>query len=112
MGPHNDIAPRILNHQLSKALKYAIYSAHTHKETTHSATILVIPEMKNTPYLARNLKNNYVQKLFTFTYTHTIQAIKKTQYNLNIYLIASSEVLNRLDVSHINNTLNAFLTQE
>ena len=63
--------PEFQPNKLTKALEQAIYSAHTHKDTQYSATILILPNWKHTPYLARNLHINYIQNIVTLPHTHT-----------------------------------------
>ena len=66
--------------KLTKALEQAIYSAHTHKDTQPSAPILILPDWKHTPYLARKLHTNYTQKLVTLP-PHTQQQLVHTPEN-------------------------------
>ena len=63
--------PEFKPNKLTNALEQAIYSAHTHKDTQSSASILILPEWKHTPYLARNLHTNYIPKIVILTHTHT-----------------------------------------
>ena len=46
---------------------------HTHNDTQPSATIIILPDLKYTPYLTRNLHTNYIQKIITLPHTHNIR---------------------------------------
>jgi len=54
--------PEFQPDKLTTALEQANYNAHTHRDTNHSSKILILPDRKHTPYLARNLPFKYVQK--------------------------------------------------
>ena len=103
--------PEFHHNKLTTALEQAIYSAHTNKNHTSSLTILILPDWKHTPYLARNLHTDYVQHIATIPHTHTTQHQQRPKYNLHIYLVANSIALTQLDATHIHNTLNTTLTQ-
>jgi hypothetical protein len=62
--------PEFQPNKLTKAVEQAIYSAHTHKDTQPSASLLILPDWKHTAYLARNLHTNYIKKCHTPTHTH------------------------------------------
>ena len=79
--------------------------------TQPSATILILPYWKHTPYLARNLHTNYIQKIITLPHTHTTHGTHLRKYSLNIYIVANSKALNLLEPHHIQNTMNMALTQ-
>jgi hypothetical protein len=104
--------PEFQPDKLTKALEQAIYSAHTHKDSSPSATILILPDWKHTPYLSRNLHTNYVQKIATVPHTPTSHGTSKTKYNLNIYLVANSKALSTLDPHTIYDKLRSTLTLE
>jgi hypothetical protein len=103
--------PEFPHNKLTTALEQAIYSAHTNKNHAPSLTILILPDWKHTPYLARNLHTDYVQHIATITHIHTTQNQQRPKYNLHIYLVANSKALTQLDATHIHNTLNTILTQ-
>jgi hypothetical protein len=97
--------PEFQPDKLTKALEQSIYNAHKKRETNHSATILILPDWKYTPYLARSLHTKYVQTIATLPHTNTTQGKQHTQYNLNIYIIANSKAQTRLDATNIQDTL-------
>ena len=71
-----------------------ISTLHTHNDTQPSASILILPDSKHTPYLARNLHTNYIQKIVTLPHTHaTTIGTHPRKYNLNIYIVANSKAL-------------------
>ncbi len=57
--------PEFHPNKLTTAMEQAIYSVHTTRNHTPSLTILILPDWKHTPYLARNLHTNYVQHIAT-----------------------------------------------
>ena len=63
--------PEFQPNKLTKALEQAIYIAYTHKDAQPTATILILPDWKHTPYLARNIHTNYTPKIVTRPHTHT-----------------------------------------
>jgi len=103
--------PEFQPDKLTKALEQAIYSAHTHKNSHPSATILILPEWKHTPYLARNLHTKYIQKIVTLPHTHTTIGNPPGKYNLNIYLVANQKALNLIEPNTTQQTMNIALTQ-
>jgi hypothetical protein len=96
---------------LTTTLEQAVYIAHSNKESNSSATILILPNCKYTPYLANNLHTSYVKKVATFPYSHTSQGTHPSKYNLDVYIIANSKALTLLDVDNIQTTLNEAPTQ-
>jgi ribonuclease HI len=103
--------PEFQPDKLTKALEQAIYSAHSHKNNQPSATILILPDWKHTPYLARNLHTNYIQKIVTLPHTHTTTRTQPRKYNLNIYLVANQKALNLIEPNTTQQTMNMALTQ-
>ena len=99
------LLPEFQSDKLTIELEQAIYSAHTHRNANPILTILILPDWKHTPYLARNLHTNIVQQIATITHTHDAnQHQKYPKYNLPIYLLANSKALSQLDASNIYNT--------
>jgi len=74
--------------------------------------ILILPDWKRTPYLARNLHTNYVQKIATLPHTHTEQQHNHSKYNMQVYLVVNSKAISQLDATNIHNTLTTTLTRE
>ena len=103
--------PEFQPNNLTTSPKQAIYSAHSNKESNPSATILILPDWKYTPYLARNLHTSYVQKIATLPHAHTSQGTQPEKYNIEVYIIANSKALTLLDADNIQTTLNEALIQ-
>jgi hypothetical protein len=87
--------PEFQPNKLTRALEQAIYT-HKNKDTQPSASILILPDWKPTPYLARNLHTNYIPKNVTLPHTHTTIGTHPRKYNLNIYIVANSKALTLL----------------
>ncbi len=79
--------------------------------TQSSATILILPDWKHTPYLARNLHTNYIQQIVTLPHTHTTTGTHPRKYKLNIYIVANSKALTLLEPHYIPQTITTTLTQ-
>jgi hypothetical protein len=82
--------------KLTKALEQVIYSAHIHKDTQPSVSILILPDWKRTPYLTRNPHNNYIKKVATLPHTHNNNRHSPHKIQPNIYLVAKSKALTLL----------------
>ncbi len=67
------------------------YIVHTHKDTQPSASILILPDWKDTPYLTLNLHTNYIPKNHTPTHRHITIGNHPIKYNLNIYIVAITQ---------------------
>ena len=81
--------PEHLAEPLVSALQHALYGAHKLRHIASCATILILPEWKHTPYMARNLHINYVQKLTTIPYSIAEEILHTKQYDLGIYIVAN-----------------------
>ncbi len=103
--------PEFQPKNLTKALEQAIYSTHTHKDTQPSASILILPDWKHTPYLTHNQHTNYIHKIVTLPHTHTTKGTQPRKYNLNIYIVANSKALTLLEPHNIQHSVNIALTQ-
>jgi len=72
---------------LTKALEQAMYIAHAHRHTQPSSHILILPNWKHSPYLARNFHSSYTQRLTSIPYLQlkTPKSIHTTQDSISTY---------------------------
>ncbi len=104
--------PGYKTEQLTIALEQALYSAHAHRHTQPSSHILILPNWKHSPYLARNLHSSYTQKLTSIPHLQ-LQNIQKHTHNmkLNIYLVANEKAFRFLNNEYVTHTLRETLSR-
>lgn len=92
---------------LTKALEQALYSAHPHRCTAPSFTILLLPAWQHTPYLARNLHTRHIQKITSIPLHPPSELASTKTYNINIYLVANPKALSIINVTQVVTQLAA-----